>query len=261
MKTKSFLHAVLALGLGVALGLVPALVAQADDDDDGGAPLPFQQVSVSTLEDPLIGICKARKTAKIRFCSHDSGGGGTDDDDDDNGTRCDACPVGTFEYQYIVKNRGSLPMASVTIPVASSANVISAGFFDSLKGTAAPDSTNIQATNVVWIFGTNPIDPPPAGPLSEGEVSETLFICSDLCPNEMTAGANCGPLDAEGPCQVPSDPAPISDPDDASDDDDDDGDPAPYDDTNDDTDDDDDDTDVPICPSFAQPPFSFDDDD
>lgn len=259
MKSKSFLVALLALGLGFVL--VTPLSAQADDDDDGGAPLPFQQVGVSKLVDPLVGICKARKTSKIRYCQHDSGSGEHDDDDDNNGTACDACPVGTFEYQYIVKNRGDLPMASVTIPVASSANVISAGFFDSAKGTAAPDSTNIQATNVVWIFGTNPIDPPPAGPNMEGEISETLFICSDLCPNEMTAGVNCGPLDAQGPCQVPSDPAPPSDPNDASDDDDDDGDPSPWEDNDDDSDDDDDDSDVPICPSFDQPPFQFDDDD
>lgn len=127
---------------------------------------------VNQLVDPVVGTCDEEKTSVVRFCASSGD--------------CDACPLGTYEYLYRVRNQGGLPLTSVSIPVPS-ANVIDAGFFDDPEGTAAPDSTNVAPTDVSWIFATNPVDPPPAGPGMAGELSETLFVCSDLGP-EVPSG-------------------------------------------------------------------------
>ena len=112
-----------------------------------------------------------------------------------SGASISPCPAGTLGYIYEISNVGAIDIVDFSVSVVS-ANVISAGWFDS--GGVAPASTTINANDVTWGFSAPNIGP--------AMTSQSLFICSDLTSGNGTISFNCIVLGAGGNFPVPSGP-------------------------------------------------------
>lgn len=240
MKTTRWLL-IAALSLGMMGHKATCSGGTVEENLNNIAPLHY--VSTAETTDAELGTCAAHRYNEVRYCQLD----GVSDDDEDNGSVCQACPGGTFQYLYEVENIGALNQGRflVTVPQAL---VLEAGFYDTQEGSVAPSGIIVGAEDTRWIFSSR---------IRPGERSEGLYLCSNHGPARYVGARSIclgGDVVAGMPAIMPLVPCSAAETDDASDDDDDDGDLVNPD-LDDASDDDDDDHHVPRCATIG----TFDD--